>query len=309
MATSITTSYAGEFAGEYIAAALLEANTISQGGIEVKPNVKYKSVIKTGALSNIIQDNSCDFSEQGDLTLAERILQPKELKVNVNLCKADFRSDWEAESMGFSAHDNLPSKFSDFILQRVAAEIAEATEKDIWQGTDVANHFAGFVPAMLADGDTIKVAGAAIDASNIQGLLADAVNAMPQGVYGKEDAYLYISNKAKRAYIESLGGFGASGLGAAGVDSKGTQWYAGGELSFGGIKIFVANGLSDNTIVAASKSNLYFGTGLLSDMNEIKLLDMSDLDGSDNVRLVMKYTAGTQYGIGSDIVIVDPSIV
>jgi len=34
----------------------------------------------------------------------------------------------------------------------------------------------------------------------------------------------------------------------------------------------------------------------------VKVLDMADLDGSDNVRFVMRYTAGVQFAIGSDIV-------
>lgn len=55
-------------------------------------------------------------------------------------------------------------------------------------------------------------------------------------------------------------------------------------------------------MVAAEKSNLFFGTGLLNDQNEVKVLDMSDLDGSKNLRFVMRYTAGVQYGIASDIV-------
>ena len=106
-----------------------------------------------------------------------------------------------------------------------------------------------------------------------------------------------------RAYVRALGGF-ASGVGSNGTDAKGTQWYnAGGQLSFDGVKIFVANGLADNKAMAAQKSNLYFGTGLLSDMNEVKVLDMADIDGSQNVRVVMRFTSGVQYGIGSDIVL------
>ena len=71
---------------------------------------------------------------------------------------------------------------------------------------------------------------------------------------------------------------------------------------FDGVKIFVANGLASNTAIAAQKSNLYFGTGLLNDMNEVKLIDMADIDGSQNVRVVMRFTAGVQYGIVSEIV-------
>ena len=56
-------------------------------------------------------------------------------------------------------------------------------------------------------------------------------------------------------------------------------------------------------MVAAQKSNLFFGTGLLSDHNEVKVIDMADVDGSQNVRVVMRFTAGIQHGIGSEIVL------
>ena len=53
--------------------------------------------------------------------------------------------------------------------------------------------------------------------------------------------------------------------------------------------------------------NLYFGTGLLSDHNEVKVIDMADLDGSQNVRVVMRLTSGVQYGIGADCVLYTPA--
>jgi hypothetical protein len=62
-------------------------------------------------------------------------------------------------------------------------------------------------------------------------------------------------------------------------------------------------GLGSSAMVAAQKSNLFFGTGLLSDHNEVRVLDMANLDGSQNYRIIMRYTAGTQYGIGEDIAI------
>jgi len=74
-------------------------------------------------------------------------------------------------------------------------------------------------------------------------------------------------------------------------------------LSFDGVKIAVANGLADDTAVAAQKSNLYFGTGLLSDHNLVKVIDMADIDGSQQVRVVMRFTAGIQHGIGADTVL------
>ena len=100
--TSITTSYAGEFAGEYIAAALLSGVTLSQGGVSIKPNIKFKEVIKKLSLDSILKDASCDFDPTSNITLSERILQPEEFQVNLQLCKKDFRQDWEANSMALA---------------------------------------------------------------------------------------------------------------------------------------------------------------------------------------------------------------
>ena len=140
-------------------------------------------------------------------------------------------------------------------------------------------------------------------ASNIIDEMGKVVDAIPSGVYGKEDLYIYVSRKAAKLYVRALGGFGANGLGAAGVNSQGTQWWNNGALSYDGVKVVIGAGLPDDSMMAAQKSNLYFGTGLLSDHNEVKLLDMGDLDGCQNVRLVMRFTAGVQIGITSDVVI------
>ena len=304
--TSITSTYAGEFAGKYIAAALLSGSTIENGGIEVKPNVKYKSVIKKAATdANIIKDATCDFTATGTVTLTERILQPEEFQVNLQFCKQDFQSDWEAVQMGYSAYDNMPPKFSDFIIGHVAGLVAEKTEQNIWEGVNAtAGEHDGLVTLALADADVIDVAShAAVTAANVIDKLGSIVDVIPSAIYGKEDLYLYVSSNIARAYVRALGGFGSSGLGANGVNNQGTQWWNNGALTFDGVKLFVAQGMDDDTAMAAQKSNLYFGTGLLSDHNEVKLLDMSDLDGSQNVRCIMRYTSGVQYGIGSDIVL------
>jgi hypothetical protein len=301
--TSITSTYAGEFAGKYISAALLSGSTIENGGITVKPNVKFKEVIKKVATSGLIANASCDFADTGSVTLTERILQPEEFQVNIELCKKDFRSDWEAVQMGYSTFDKLPPKFSDFLISHVAAKVAEKTEQNIWTGVNAnAGEFDGFSTLLAADSDVIDVTGSAITSSNVISELGAIVDAIPSSLYGQEDMYIYVSQNIARAYVRSLGGFGASGLGANGVNAQGTQWWNNGSLSFDGVKLFVANGLADDTAVAAEKSNLFFGTGLLSDHNEVKVIDMADLDGSQNVRVIMRFTSGVQYGIGSDIV-------
>ena len=303
MSTSITTTYAGEFAGKYISAALLSADTIEGGGITVKPNVKYKEVMKTLSTNALVKDAACDFADQSVVTLAERILQPEEFQVNLEFCKKDFRSDWEAIEMGYSAFDTLPPSFADFLLGHIAAKVAQKTESNIWQGaTANAGEFDGFTALLAADATVIDVVGTTVTAANVIDELGKVVDAIPTSVYGKEDLYIYVSQSIARSYVRALGGFGANGLGANGVNNAGTTWFNGGDLAFDGVKLFVCSGMPDNDMVAAQKSNLYFGTGLLSDHNEVKLIDMENLDGSQNVRVVMRFTAGVQTGIGADIV-------
>lgn len=296
-------TYAGEFAGKYLAAALLSADTLDKGTITILPNVKYKAAMKVGSFSNIIRSADCDFdSSTSTMTLTEKVLTPTELQVNLQICKKQLHSDWEAAQMGFSAFDELPPLFSDFVIAQVAAEVANATETSIWSGSAGEGNFDGFETLLAADADVVDVVAGTVTSSNVITELGKIVDAIPSAVYGKEDLNIYVSSNIARAYVRALGGFAAT-IGANGVDNQGTQWYNGGELSFDGVNLVMAKGLSDNTAVAAQKSNLFFGTGLLDDRNEVKVIDMADIDGSQNVRVVMRYTAGVQHGIGSDIVL------
>jgi len=306
---TVTSTYAGEFAGEYIAAALLSASTIDDGGITVKANISYKEVIKKLATGALVTAAGCDFTPTSTVTLTERIIEPKELQVNLQLCKKSFVDDWESQSMGYGLGQTLPPKFSDFMIAHVAAEVAQNTELCIWQGNVAAssnNSFDGFEKIILAAASSIpaaqKITKTTLTAANIIAELSKVVNAIPGSLYGKEDLFIYIGSKAAKLYVQALGGFAASGLGANGVNNMGTQWWNNGSLTVNGVKIFVCPGMSDNKMYAAQRSNLYFGTGLLNDTNQVKVLDMADLDGSDNVRMVMRFTSGVQFGIAEDLV-------
>ena len=305
--TSITTTYAGELAGDYISAALLSGVTIDNGGITVKPNVKFKEVIKKVATDGIVKDGTCDFADTSTITLTERIIEPKTFQVNLELCKADFRSDWDAIQMGYSAFDNLPASFADFLISHAQEKVAQKIEQNIWAGADGnEGEFDGLVVLATADATVVDVAGTAINAGNVIDELGKVVDAIPAALYGAEDLNLYVAQNVYRAYVRALGGFAAAGVGANGVGGQGTN-QALGNVMFDGVNVFVANGLANNYIVAAQKSNLYFGTGILNDTNEVKVLDMADLDGSQNVRVILRFTATVQYGIGSEIVLYTPA--
>jgi len=282
----------------FLSAALLQPTTIRNGGVTVKPNIKFKQVLKKVAMSDLIKDGTCDFTPTATIDITENTLTPKEFQVNYTLCKQDFRSDWDAISMGLSAHDNLPPSLAEFIIGKTVAEVATANETIIWQGADGnEGEFDGFEALFTADATVIDVAGIPAVAATVQAEMRKVINAIPQAIYGKEDLNLYVSSGVWRAYISSLA---LQGGGDGYLNQGSNQGFS--NLVFEGVNIFMAAGLTANNMVAAQSSNLYFGTGLMNDMNEVTVLDMATLDGSQNVRFVARYTAAVGYAYGAEIV-------
>lgn len=308
MSVSLTTSYSGEFSGKYVAAALLSADTLDKGLITIMPNVKFKSVIQKASTDDIVKDATCDFQTgAGTLTLTEAILEPKEFQVNLDICKKTLHSSWEAEQMGYSAFDTLAPNFADFVLAHVAAKVADRTEKSIWSGDSTVvggGQFDGFATLLDADANLPAgqdLTGAAITSANVLAELGAVVDAIPTAVYGSDDLYIYAASDVIRAYTRALGGFQSGGEGANGYENKGNN-QALGSLFFDGIPVVPARGAANGTIIAAEKSNLFFGTGLLNDLNEVRVLDLAEIDGSMNIRVVMRFTSGVQYAQVTDIV-------
>ena len=295
---SPASSYAGEFAGQYIAAALLSAKTLDNKYITIMPNVKYKEVIQKIAVANIVNDASCDFTTSGSVVLSEQVITPKELQVNLELCKQNFVQSWEALQLGYSAFDEIPKSFTDYLISYVGGVVAQATEVSIWSGDNSANgQFGGLYNAITASAAVSASASGSITSTNVLAALNSLVDAIPATVYGKEDLLIYAPTNVIKAYQQALAG------GAQGANGYMNQLNVGEKpLNFNGIDIAFCPGMSASTMVAAQKSNLFFGTGLLSDYNEVKVLDMANIDGSQNFRVIMRYTAGTQFGIGQDIV-------
>ena len=307
MSVVITNStYAGEFAGKYIAAALLSADTLDKGNITIMPNVKFKSVIQKASTDDIVKDASCGFEpNQGTLTLTEKVLEPRELQVNLEICRKTLHESWQAAQMGFGLNDELPKDFSDFVLAHVAAKVADRTERNIWGGsTATSGQFDGFATLLAADGDLPAgqdIVGTAVTAANVVAELGTVVDAIPTAVYGSEDLAIYAASNVIRAYTRALGGFQSGGQGAAGYENKGNNQSLG-SLFFDGIPVIPCRGAADDMIIAAEKSNLFFGTSLVSDLSEVAVIDMSQTDGSQNIRVVMRFTSGVQYAQVSDIV-------
>jgi hypothetical protein len=306
MAFTTTSNFSGKAAGFYISAALKEAKSLEY--LTMIENIKFKSNIQKQALSGVLADATCNFTGAGTLAMTEAVLEPKNLQVNLDLCKSTLLDSWEALQMRAGAGAPPPASFDDYVISYMAGVIADGTEGGIWLGTAAgAGSFQGFVGTggyLLAAQDATVVqvdndggAGTAYTAANIIANLQDLTAAIPAAVYVKEDLHIYMSPKTFRLYISAV-----STLGYINAYSMNKDY----DAVFEGVKIAVCPGMRNDTMVAAQKSNLFFGTDLLSDLTaRITILDMSALDGSDNMRLVARYSSGVKQGIGADIVLID----
>jgi hypothetical protein len=294
--TTVNSSYAGTVAGEIIGKAFKEADTIQKGLVTILPNIPVKQVIRKIDYGNGRQDYSCGFAPAGSVTLDEVILEPKKIKNEAELCKEDFRNVWDTASMGFgAANDNMPVDEEQALLVEILADTAQATDSDIWIGEATDDgHFDGFIPLFLGDATVIDVASpATITATNVVAEMQKASNAVPVALRRKADLVFAISADVAQAYNNALITAGINnGLGGQGQ-----------ELYLGMYKLEIINGLPANTMVIYQKKNLYFGTGLLSDHNEVRIKDMDETDLSGTVRYKMVYTAGVQYVRGAEVVL------
>jgi hypothetical protein len=294
--TTVNSSYAGTVAGEIIGNAFKEADTIQRNLVTVLPNIPVKQVIRKIDYGNGRTDYSCGFAPAGSVTLDEVILEPKKIKNEAELCKEDFRNVWDTASMGFSAHnDNMPVDEEAALLVEILADTAQATDSDIWIG-DAADdgHFDGFITAFLGDGTVIDVASpVAITKNNVISKIEATMAAVPVALRRKTDLVFAISNDVALFYQQALVSAGISN-GLGGNDFQ---------LRYGNYVLEIINGLPDSTMVVYQKKNLYFGTGLLSDHNEVRIKDMDDTDLSGTVRYKMVYTAGVQYVRGAEVVL------
>jgi hypothetical protein len=304
MASSLTinsSTYAGELALPYINAAILSGDTLAKNYVTLKEGVKYKAVLKK--LSNaasLVQDGTvCDFGQAGDLNLDQAVLEVKDLKTNLELCKSEFARDWEAAQTGRGfINDVVPSNFADFLIGYAAAKVGETIEYTIWQGDTAGTYdaFDGFEKKLKAglSGSADQTWAATLSASTVIANLNAVINALPAALIGSPETKLYMNRATAQFYRQAITALGYMQMYQA-ADSF--------NLQFNGYDIYVCPGMSTGTIVAAQPSNLFVGVDANSDFAEVKVVDMSLTDASDNVRMAMRYRVGVQVGVLTDCVI------
>lgn len=282
---TVNGNYTGSQAGDYLGACIKSGLTLSEGNITFLENVKYKRNLTVVSDADLISaDTDCSFSTNGKLTLTDRVITPVKKKLNLELCKRDLEQDWMAQNMTPGVtNSGMDADFTAFMMEYLGESIGANVENAIWTDLEA---------TALADATVVDVTGIALNAGNIIAELGKVRDAIPTGCYGKEDLTIYLGTAAIRFYISAMSALGYMNL-----------YYAAEiPLTFEGIKIAHAPGMSKNVMIASRKSNLVAATDLISDFVNLTILDMADKDASQNIRIAGNFSIAANHAVGADVV-------
>lgn len=290
--TPLTSTFAGKEAAGYIRAAFLSND--SMNAVTFKENIEYKQVVRKLVDNITFKNATCDFDPQGTVTLTERVLTLEKFQVQRSLCKKDFLADWESKS---EQDGYLHASLSDALIANMMAGIAAENERVMWQGVNAtAGEYDGFETLFSAVGSGVNAVASpvAITESNVIAKIKLLVAALPIKVRrAAEKPIIMLSSDVAEAYRNAVLALGT-----------GYYLYQGEEVKMtwnGQYEIIECPGMSTNTMVFAQKSNLWFGTNLKDQWNNVAVLDMFQYDLSDNVRFSCSFFAGVQFGFGDEI--------
>lgn len=322
-----TLSYAGELADFYVTPALKAGDTLANNWVTQLDGLSNKAVV-TGAkvADDVIQAAGCDWADGDSVTVDERVLQLDDLMVNEELCRGTILPAWWSIK-GSRNSDWATPEFRNFVLATVAAKVAEGVENGIWVASstitkgflsddgvfDRAGLGASFLvtgasgTSYIASGKATGVAITSITAANCLAGFASvhstAANVNP-AILTKPDLAFYVGPKTFALYQQALAtaGLAITSGGGQGYNNQVTNQNLG-ELTFLGVPVRRCPGIPADAIVLTYASNLFVGSNLRTDYTSVQYIPAYQYDGSDNVKVTMRFGLGMQVGTPDDIIL------
>jgi hypothetical protein len=300
-------TYAGELALPYVTAALLGAETIAKGRCRLLEGVVDKAVISGLSTVDTLQAANCNFLGGESVTLTEQVLDQTDLAVMEEVCRKTMFPTWVAANGRMQRNGDLPVDFTDFLLGAVAERTGTSVENALWQSSAI------FGVGFLSNDGTIDEAG--IDASackdfiehdtdaaawtnvNILGHMSgvfDAAQAVP-GILQKPGCGFYLSYEAYAFFLQAMA---AQNTGAGFNQSMDGASYL-------GYPVYATAGIPNtvDVMVFTYPDNLVVGVNSYTPDISASLIPTYLYDGSDNVRISMRFAIGVQTGVAGDGVV------
>lgn len=274
---------------------VLKSSTIAR--IAKQTGIKTKAALHYLDVEPEFQDGKgCGFSAQGTVELTDRQITTGLIKVNMDICPDNLLGKWAEYLVRIGAsQEELP--FEQYIVDAIVKSIQEKLEKAVWQGDTTSTdktlkHFDGFLKLINAEAKTVKVDIAA--GTSAYNAIKSVIEALPEEVIN--DADIYVSPALFRSFILEM-------------VEKNFYHYDGNhgeipaEFVFPGTgnKVISTPGLAGTKkIVATPAKNMYYGTDLESNAEEVKVWFSDD---DDVFKLKVKWNSGVQVAFPDRVVL------
>jgi hypothetical protein len=322
------TTYAGVRSAPFVAPALKLAETLTKGFVRQIDGIQNKAVISSLSSTGVIQDANCDWNSGDSLNLGERVLELTDLAVMEALCRGTLLPTWAGMTGARETMTAGSPEFVTFSMATVAGYAAQGVENGIWQG-GMATGQKGFLSSdgtLVVDayqtsilGGRVFVSGTPVpivnevtaDAASFAGAASIIVgatgafnlvyqNALTNcpAILNRTDIAYYCSPKTAGQYMLGLAISGAH----QGVNMQSTD-QAFDTLQYLGIPIHVCPGMFDDILILTYEENLVVGSNLMTDYTSAQYIDSWKFDGSDNIKIAMRFGTGMQVGVPADVVV------
>jgi len=324
-------TYAGERAAPYVAPALKLANTLTNNYVRQIDGIQNKAVISSfSSDTGVIQAANCGWNDGDNMTLGERVLELTDLAVMEALCRGTLLPTWAGMTGARETMTAGNPEFVTFSMATVAGYAAQGVENGIWTGGMAlgqkgflsndgvwdGNGYAASILGLASVTEKVVTANGFTAANILKTTGAfyevydKAVTTVP-AILNKPDIAFYCGTKVAGEYMQALAtaGGGISHDGSTTVSSVGAGSgslvtnQAFGSLQYLGIPIQVCQGMPAEALILTYRENLVVGSNLNTDYTTAQYIDAWQFDGSDNIKIAMRFGCGVQVGIPADCVV------
>jgi hypothetical protein len=268
-------AYTDQLSTDLISAALLKSFTTEFVTIEAGKTAGTSAINVMNSTVDI-KDATCGFAagqvgsnatvfSQIPLVVGSKMLKEQ-------LCPEDLRSKWTSSQLGAGAQqETVP--FAELIANNKMANIAKYVENTIWQGDGAT--LTGLLAQTTNANGSINSAGAYTQWTTSTAIAEFWLNvgSLTPELQTEDDLIMYTSYANYQALVGALINTGASVIGTFAQVSNASGVNAPSSFVFPGtnITVFAAPGINDAArVILAPKKYIFFGTGLLDEMDTFK---------------------------------------
>jgi hypothetical protein len=262
------------------------------------PGIKSATKLASVTFDDLLKASTCNFSAPTD-SLDAVDIDVCALSAMAQICQFDIEQSFLSLQMAQGSNgDFTVASFMNYYWNEMSLKIQEEVELIRWQGDtasedDVLALCNGYLKGLLADATVIDINNTTVTVTNVLAEMTKVVVALPARVQRrKSELRFFVSSNVATAYE----------IAAA---SGNTQTYVTTPLAltFLGIKLVVAEGLPNDTMVLTRKENLIYAFDAEGDAKALKAVNLSDTVAEPYLRTRANLKVGFKHVNGAEIVL------